>query len=234
MPKGTTIFERWQERRKQANLDTEEKFVNPLGVRLGDPVSLDCLDWRDLDQLQVTQFRVVTRKIGNQEFPFTDYYLRHRGLEPGEERTCLLRYVPLDDPDPDSGATHEVYLLKLVGEFEIDEEVMEVLKQDSGYACPTLDEDGDWVLVEFPTRVNDVEIPYDCDVDIVKDADHDGEAEDDEVESHQITLWDFWRLISAEGVGDRTEYLFVEVDQEDGWTELFQGGEIDPAIVSKL
>jgi hypothetical protein len=234
MAKGTTVFERWREKRRQAGLDTEEKYLNPLGVKLGDLVELDRLDWRGLD-FTITQFRVVTRKIGRDEFPFTDYYLRHRGLKPEDEIFCLLRYIPLDDPDPDSGKTHEVYLLELVEESEHSEQIMEVLAANSGYTYYTdVKGQDDWEEQVFPTRVNDVETPYDCDVDIVQDKDHDGEVEDDEVESHKATLWDFWRLISAEGSKDVTEYLFVEVDQDDGWTELFRGEEVDPATVTKM
>lgn len=236
MPKGTTIFERFKERRRLAGMDTEEKFANPLDVRLGDVVSLDCLDWRDLD-FQVTQFRVVTRLIGEREFPFVDYYLLHRGLSADDEIRCVLRFIPLDEPDPDSGRTHSVFLLQMQDEFEHNDEVVEVLGQNAGYTFYVPAPEGseeEWVAQEFPTRVNDIELAYDCDVDIVKDANHDGEVEDDEVESHKLTLWDFWRAISAEGGDDLTEYLFVEIDQADGWTEIFTGEEIDPAIVTKL
>ena len=235
MAKGTTVFERWKERRRLANMDTEEKYVNPLDVRLGDIVSLDCLDWRDLD-FQVTQFRVVTRKIGRDEFPFTDYYLLHRGTGDDEVR-CILRYIPLDEPDPDAGRTHTVLLLHQVDEFEHNQEVLDVLAQNAGYTHFTPAPEGseeEWVENQFPFRVNDLEIPYDCSVDLVKDENHDGEVEDDEVKSFSLTYWDFWRTVSAEGGGDTTEYLFVEVDQGDGWTELFQGEEIDTAIVTKL
>ena len=237
MAKGTTIFERFKERRRVAGLDTEEKFSNPLDVRLGDVVSLDCLDWRDLD-FQVSQFRVVTRLIGEKEFPFVDYYLFHRGIGDAEDEVrCVLRFIPLDEPDPAAGQTHTVYLLSLTQEFEHDDSVVEVLSQDAGYSYFTPAANGaedEWDQQEFPTRVNDISLAYDCEVDIVKDENHDGEVEDDEVESHKITLWDFWRVISAEGGEDTTEYLFVQIDQEDGWTELFTGEEVDPAIVTKL
>lgn len=238
MSKGTTVFERFKERRKLAGMATEEKYLNPLNALIGDVVSLDLLDYRELD-FTVIQLRVVSRLIGEREFPFVDYYLLHRGLgAPEDEIQCVLRFIPLDEPDKDSGRTHTVFLLRLQDEFEHDDAVVETLAANSGYTyfvnSAPADAAEEWVPQEFPTRVNDIELPYDCDVDIVKDENHDGEVEDDEVESHKLTLWDFWRVISAEGGDDVTEYLFVEIDQEDGWTELFTGEEVDPAIVTKL
>ena len=223
-------------------MDTEEKFLNPLDVRIGDVVSLDALDLRDLD-FQVTQFRVVTRLIGGREFPFVDYYLRHRSItHKSAEIHYLLRFIPLDDPDLAEGRTHTIFLLHMVEEFEHNDAVLAVLAEDNGYTYHTEavpDENGvtgdvEWKAQEFPTRVNDISLPYDCQVAIIKDEDHDGEVEEDEVESHKLTLWDFWRVISAESGGDMTEYLFVEIDQEDGWTELFVGTEVDQAIITKL
>ena len=234
--KGTTVFERWREKRRLEGLETEEKYLNPLDAKLGDVVSLDVLDWREFD-FTVSQFRVVTRLIGGREFPFVDYYLLHRGLDNEDETRCLLRYIPLDEPDPDSGQTHTVLLLKPQDEFEHDEEVVKTLKADSGYTYFTPIKGGgpeDYNEQVFPTRVNDIHLPYDCQVDVVKDENHDGEVGEDEVESHKLTLWDFWRTVSAEGGEDTTEYLYVEVDQEDGWTELFVGEEVDPAVVTKL
>ncbi len=240
MAKATTAFERFKERRRLAGMDTEEKFLNPLDVRVGDVVTLDALDLRDLD-FQVTQFRVVNRLIGGREFPLVDYYLRHRSItHKSAEIHYLLRFIPLDDPDPAAGLTHTTFLLHMVEESEHNDAVLAVLAEDNGYTYHTekvADEatgDVEWEPQEFPSRVNDISLPYDCQVDIVKDENHDGEVEDDEVESHKLTLWDFWRVISVEGGDDVTEYLFVEIDQEDGWTELFVGTEVDQAIVTKL
>lgn len=222
MARGTTLFERWREQRKLASAAFEEIYLNPLKIRLGDSITIDRVNWKDLE-FQVQQFRVVTRKIGKRDFPLTDYHLIHRGLD-GREVSILLRFIPLAAPDLAAGITHSVYLLDLVDAFAYSSEVMDVLKMDQGYTY--FRSRGEESVAEcFPTRVGDVHAPYGCDVDIVQDKDHDGEVEKDEIESHKLTLWDFWRSTSVEGV-DTTQYLFVEVDEEDGWTELFQGEEI--------
>ena len=229
--RGTTVFERWRERRRVEGLDTEGRYLNPLEVSLGDIVNLDCLDWRGLD-FTVTQFRVVTRVIGEQEFPFVDYYLRHRGqLE--EERQVLLRFIPLDDPDPEAGKTHTVLMLTQQDAFEHNDSVVQVLQANAGYGIVTEDPENPII---FSGRVGEVRLPYDCQVETIQDTDHDGEAEMDEVVTSKLTLWDFYRTftrVPSPAAISEVEYLYVEVDQASGWTELFIGEEVDQSIVTK-
>ncbi len=216
-------------------MDTEERFLNPLGVRVGDSVGLDLLDLRDLD-LQVTGFRVVTRKIGGREFPLTDYYLKDVGLDGGT--SYILRYIQLDEPDKASELTHQALLLQLLDESERDEDEMQVLGDGGGagfvFFTASKTTDGEWDEHDYPSRVNGITNPYECDVVIVRDADHDGDVDMDEVEEHRMTYWDFWRTGSDEVGTDQTEYLFVEVDDNDGWTEKFTGVEIDQDVITKL
>jgi hypothetical protein len=230
--RGTTVYERWRERRRLASADTEELYLNPLDARVGDVVTLDHPDFQDLD-FQVRQFRVLTREIGEREFPITDYYLLHRGLTNDDTVYRLLRYIPLDEPDPDAGRTHTVLLLNPVDECEHNQQIMDELAANQGYTFEMLFDDNVAEEILFPSRVNDIQLPYECSVDIIKDADHDGEVEPEEVESHRLTYWDFWRCTSEEEDAP-VEYLFVEVDQEDGWTEFFIGEEIDQETITKL
>jgi hypothetical protein len=234
MSNGTTIFERWKDRRRETNKDTEEKYINPLDVRLGDVVTIDALDWRDLD-LRVHQFRVVNRIINGEEFPFTDYFLRARTID-DDEYNCILRYVPIEDPDVHSGTTHLVYLLHIVDEHEYVSETIHHLDSGSfGYGHVVEGDDGTKVIQmqEFPSRVNDITMVYPCSVDVVQDKNNDGEVEDDEVETYTMRLWDFWRDIEEDGQ-EFTEYLFVEIDDKDEWTTLYHGEEVCQTVVNKL
>lgn len=233
--KTTTLFAKWRNDRAEASKETEDKYLNPLGLKLdgpGDVVSIDSLDWRELD-FNCRQFRVLTRNIGGEEFPITDYFLRHRPLD-GDDIECVLRYIPI--PDSDGVLTHQVFLLSAQDEFEYSEEVMNVLKANSGYTYFVPGEnDGEWLEETFPTRVDEVSLPYDCEVATIKDVDGDGDVHDDEVVHSSLTFWDFWRVSVDEELGEEfTEYLFAEITSDDGWTTLYLGSEIDPATVVKV
>lgn len=226
--RGTTLFERWKARRADARLDTEQRFYNPLDLRVGALISLNLEGLEDLD-FQVLTLREVKRVINDQPYLLADYDLRAYNLE-GQEFRYRLRLVPLEEPDLESGLTHLVILLSPVDSFEYDEGVQGVLDADEGYVVsPGTDQEA-----VFPTRVQDISEPYDTEIAVVSDENHDGQVEDDEVERFQDRYWDFWRNAAEEGDPERVEYLFVDVSQRDGWTEIWQGPEISPEDVEIL
>jgi hypothetical protein len=249
MAKKMTAFERWKEKRRVENADTEELYVNPLELKLGDSITIDTESLRD-EMLKVDEFRVVSKEVGEQSFPSTDYFVSYRDEESGEVvRDVVLRFTPLDSPDKDADITHQVLLLEPLTQFEYDPELAAVLEKNEGFVWreesmqaplhtiqEVLSEDykpeGSKTVVEethYPYRVGDVVSPYYCTIDYLKDKDSDGELDRDEVDSYSVKLWDFCR--EAE---DGIEYLFVEIDNKDGWTEIYTGREIDQEVVTKI
>ena len=52
-----------------------------------------------------------------------------------------------------------------------------------------------------------------------------------EVEKRHCEYWDYWRDVKDEAGQSRCEFLFVEMDAENGWFQIWKGNEIDPKRV---
>jgi hypothetical protein len=69
-------------------------------------------------------------------------------------------------------------------------------------------------------RVNDVGIPYSATVTTLME----------NLENSTIEYWDYSRITKLDNV-DVEQFLFVEMNKENGWFEIFQGIEIGPEQV---
>lgn len=229
--KRTTVFERWLERRRRERAPTEHLFANPLNARVGDHVAIDLPGWEDLN-FEIISLRQVNMCIGDEEYPFTDYFLLARDIE-GQEFNYGLRFVPLDQPDHAAGITHQVLLLTSLIEHEYREELEDALHNGRGVSYTIDGEDGREIEESWVSRVEDVELPYECTVSILEDHDHDGEVDRDEVEENTLVFWDFGRTQESEDGEAEVDYLFVEIE-DSGFTTYRHATEIDQMVVRTL
>jgi hypothetical protein len=86
-------------------------------------------------------------------------------------------------------------------------------------------------VVEEYQRLNDVVDSYKTQVTVVKDANRDGRVERDEVKHMRLEYWDYCRQTRDAGGQPVTQFLFVEMDAENGWFQLWQGRSVDPQKV---
>src|SRR6185312_9024655 len=116
MGKGRTLWEMLLDKLQRP---AEFRYYNPLRVRIGSAVTLDEVEWRDLNffVLSINEYK---RTIGGQEFRFIDYALVARPLA-GDKILVRLRLMPVDDPDQAAGVTHHVLLLRLDDDLPYDE-----------------------------------------------------------------------------------------------------------------
>ena len=68
-------------------------------------------------------------------------------------------------------------------------------------------------------------------VTIVRDVNLDKRVTRDEIEKRRVEYWDYWREVKDEAGQPRREFLFVEMDGENGWFQIWKGMEIDPKRV---
>lgn len=222
MAKGRTLWEMLLDKLKGP---VEFQYYNPLKARIGSAATLDEMEWRDLNFF-VLSIHEYKRKIGGQEFRFVDYALMARPLG-GEKIIVRLRLMPVDDPDQTAGVAHHVLLLRLDDDLPYDEGLHKVVT-DGTRKFQVLEDDQ--VQAEY-VRINDVDAPYRAEVTIVRDANLDKHVTRDEIENRRLEYWDYWREVKDEAGQPRREFLFVEMDGENGWFQIWKGSEIDPKRV---
>jgi hypothetical protein len=203
----------------------EFQYYNPLRARIGSAVTLDDVEWRDLN-FSVQSILEYKRTIGPVEFRFVDYTLVARPVG-GEKVLVRLRLMPVDDPEQAAGVTHHVLLLQLEDDLPYDKGLHQVVNDDTMRFQVRED---DKVLAEY-TRLNDVRTPYRAAVTIVRDVNLDKQVTRDEIEKRRVEYWDYGREIPDEAGQPRREFLFVEMDGENGWFQIWKGREFDPRRV---
>jgi hypothetical protein len=72
---------------------------------------------------------------------------------------------------------------------------------------------------------------YKAEVSVLRDVNSDGRVDRDEVEKVRLEYWDYWRETKDEAGLPLRQYLFVEMDRDTGWFQLWRGQEIDPQRV---
>lgn len=194
-------------------------IFNPMKVDVGKYIWLDVLDYRDI-QLRVVSISEYTRTIAGEVFRFTDYYVK----DTAGAIKLILRYNPMDNPLPGSPQTNNVLLLTLYDELGYSKEFREVL-DDTTRQFEVREGD---VVTETYWRVNDVQDPYTATVATVT-----AEAPDN-LTSHEVTYWDYWRDTEDEAKQKVLEFLFIEMDNGYGCFQLWKGQEIDPYAVKTI
>jgi hypothetical protein len=203
----------------------ELSYYNPLHARVGAGVTIDLLPWRDLP-FRLVAIHEYRRVIGGQQFPFVDYVLQARPL--GKDPVVVrLRLNPVDDPEAAAGLTHHVLLLQQTEDMPYNEELHRVV-QDSTRTLQIRQDDQ--VQAEY-TRINDVTTPYQAEVTILTDKNQDQRVQSDEIETQRLVYWDYWREVADEAGQPQREFLFVEMNEDNGWMQMWQGSAIDPQRV---
>src|SRR5690349_12732606 len=122
MTRGRTLWEMLLDKLQRP---AEFRYYNPLHARVGTAVTLDEVEWRDLNFF-VVSIHEYKRTIGGQQFLFVDYVLVARPL--GRDKVLVrLRLLPVDDPDQAAGLTHHVLLLQLDDDLPYDEGLHKVV-----------------------------------------------------------------------------------------------------------
>lgn len=218
MPRGKTLWEMLVERVRGP---VELTYHNPLRAKVGSAVSIDEPDWKD-HNFFVREIREYDRTLGGRRFVFVDYVLLSRPLG-GEEVWLRLRLVPLETPDSAAGLTHHALILQLYDEFAFDKEFRQVVGDTTG-KFEVIEDDR---VTEEYWRVHDVTEPYQAQVTLIRDTDGDGNATPGEVEQLRLEYWDYWREVHDVAGQPVRQYLIVEIDQGNGWTQIWRGQEAD-------
>jgi hypothetical protein len=196
-------------------------FANPLNLRVGSAVPVAHANGPEFADYNFTvaEIREYARRLGGQEFRFTDYVLRGintKSMDADDVMTSRLRVVP------NAAGAHDALLLQLGDEFEFAEDFLGVVKDSTGLFKITDDESGEETTF---SRINNLRDSYEAAVLVVAETTANGKGATGKVSAARVEYWDYWR--DAEPGGGKTgkEFIFVEMNSDTGWFQIWRGRE---------
>lgn len=196
-------------------------FYNPLDLRSGSAFSVpysNGAEYANYD-FQVKEIREYSRRIGDQDFRFTDYLLSGTNTKTfTAEDTMQARVRSV----PNAAGAFDSLLLRLDDEFAFAEDFLEVVKDESGIFEVTDDKTGD---KETFNRINDLKTSYQAAVLAITETTPEGKAAPGKAKPMKIEYWDYWRDIDLGKGKTAKEFIFVELNSDTGWFQIWRGRE---------
>jgi hypothetical protein len=219
--KGKTLWEMLTERLRGSGNGAGIPFANPLDLRVGSPVPVAYANGPEFADYNFTvqEIREYTRRIQGQEFRFTDYVLRGinaKSPDADNVMTTRVRVVP------NQAGANDALLLQIYDEFEFAEDFLAVVKDTTGLFNVTEDKSG--AEATF-SRINDVRGSYQAAVLLVSDTTPDGKAVPGKASPVKVEYWDYWRDADIGAGKTAKEFVFVEMNSDTGWFQIWQGRE---------
>jgi hypothetical protein len=218
---GKTLWEMLCERVRGQSNGTGIAFDNPLDLRVGSLVPVAFANGPEFSghDFTVREIREYHRQIAGQDFPFTDYVLRGadtRNFEAAGTINARLRVVP------NPAGAHDTLLLRIYDEFAFSEDFLGVVKDTTGVFEVTDDKSG---AKETYTRINDARDSYQAAVLAVTATTPDGKGAPGKTSPMKVEYWDYWRDADIGGGHTAKEFIFVEMNSDSGWFQIWRGRE---------
>ncbi len=196
-------------------------FYNPLALGVGGAVNIPYSNGPDVAgyDFTVQEIREYNRHIGGQDYRFTDYVLRGvntKSFEAEGALTMRLRAVP------NQAGNHDSLLLRLYDEFGFAEDFLNVVKDETGIFEVEDEKTG---AKESFSRINDLRDSYEAAVLLVGETTPDGKAASAKTKALKFEYWDYWRDIELPAGKTAKEFIFVELNSDTGWFQIWRGRE---------
>lgn len=219
--KGKTIWEMLMERIHGSGNGAGIAFYNPLDLRIASAVPIAFANGPEFAErdFAVQEIREFNRRIGGQEYRFTDYLIRGvstKSFDADQTMTAKIRAVP------NQAGAYDALLLKVYDEFEFSEDFLNVVKDTTGIFEVTDDKTGE---KETFTRLNNLKESYQAAVLAVSATTPDGKAAPGKTTPLKIEYWDYWRDSALGGGKSAKEFMFAEMNSDTGWFQLWRGRE---------
>ena len=196
-------------------------FANPLDLRVGSALAVAYADGPEFAgyDFTVQEIREYDRRIQGQDFRFTDYVLRGVNTKSPDADNVMMTRVRVV---PNQAGANDALLLRIYDEFEFTEDFLAVVKDTTGLFKVTDDKSG--AEATF-SRINDVRDSYQAAVLVVSETTPDGKGAPGKVAPAKLEYWDYWRDADI-GVGKTAkEFVFVEMNSDSGWFQIWRGRE---------
>ncbi|MGD0896372.1 MAG: hypothetical protein ABR915_00965 [Thermoguttaceae bacterium] len=221
MSEGKTLWEMFRDRMKG---EPAIPFYNPLDEVAGLLLSVDFPQYKDYT-FTIKEIREYARKLADKTFVFTDYVLEGvKGFDAATAIGLRLRVVPAE---PDG---KDVILLRLYDEKAYDQGLENVVRDTTGQFEITYDEgelDGSGQPrkkgdTELYARINGNLQSYRANVLVMTEFDKKRQAIVKSAQGVELEYWDYSRDLEENGQ-KRPQFLFVEMECNTGWFQIWQG-----------
>jgi hypothetical protein len=192
------------------------QIYNPINAKVGCAVTIDDLDFRG-NNFFVKEVYELDATMGGKSFKTADYVLQANPLQ-GDTITVRLRVCPAEAGS--SGLPFRTLVLSLYDELEYNEGLHNVVKDDSKKFV--VDDEKTGAHEEY-WRVNDVGTPYSATITTTLPIPG----------SNKIEYWDYSRMTKVDGV-EMEQFLFVEMNTDSGYFQIWRGSEVNPEQVMVL
>jgi hypothetical protein len=180
---------------------------NPLGIECGSLVTIDELDFRGKNY-RVVEIQEYDHDVGGKHFRLVNYVLQF------DNEVVRVRAVRGED-------RLRAMLLTLYDDLAYNEALHNTVRDDTGKFVV---DDAEARLHEEYWRVEDVRQSYHANVTKLHRESKDSAPQ---VSHSHLEYWDYWRDTEVDGV-KVTQYLYVEMDADTGWFQIWRGMETDP------
>ena len=222
--KGKTLWEMLVERLHKSGNGAGIPFFNPLDSRIGAAQTIAYANGPEFENFDFTvqEIREYTRRIGTQDFRFSDYVLRGvstKSFEAKDALTARIRVVP------NQAGANDSLLLRVYDEFAFSEDFLGVANDTTGVFEISDDDSGEKFTFN---RINDLKESYHAVVLVVGETTPDGKAMIGKSSPGKIEYWDYWRDADIGGGKTAKEFVFVEMNSDTGWFQIWRGREYFP------
>jgi len=219
--KGKTLWEMLVDRLHKGGNGAGVPFFNPLDLRVGGAQRIAFANGPEFEgyDFAIQEIREYTRRIGDQEYRFSDYVLRGvstKSFEAKDTLTARIRVVP------NQAGSNDSLLLRVYDEFAFSEDFLDVVKDTTGI-FEISDDDSDEKFTF--NRINDLRESYQAAVLVVGETTPDGKALINKSSPVKIEYWDYWRDADIGGGKTAKEFVFVEMNSDTGWFQIWRGRE---------
>lgn len=214
-PEGRTLWEMfidWMRGRNQNGThpaEYPEGYPNPMEWTPGVPAPLNASHGTEFENslIVVETVRHVVRKQGGKSFEFIDYHLRVTPRQ-GDVFHVRVRCAP------NAAQGWDKMLLHLHDEFGYDQDFEALVNDETGIF--NIDDDPSGMPAQF-VRLNQLQGPWDAAA-----CEHHRPPEDEADRKEPFKNFRYWDYSRPMAGGE--EFLFIEMDGQSGWTQLWRGG----------
>jgi hypothetical protein len=185
-------------------------IYNPLSAQCGSFVAVDVLDFRGKNY-RIVEIQQYDPDLGGKHFPLVNYVVRF------DEEVVRIRAVPFEERT-------KVMLLSVYDDRAYDEGLHNTVRDNT---LKFVVDDPQTGLHEEYWRVEDVRESYKARVTILRGSSADASPE---ISHAEVEYWDYWRQTEVDGA-KVTQYLYVEMNTNTGWFQIWRGMETDPGRI---